>query len=198
VSLVVALTGGAASGKSTVARMFVEWGATLIDSDALVRDLQQPGQMVYDKIVLRFGEAMLGDDGEIDRAALRRIAFADPTARADLESIVHPAVASLTSARVAEARHRGDEVVIVDIPLLFEVGDPAAFDAVITVDAPRTLRRRRLIEGRGLSPDVADGLMASQLPPRLKRERADFVIENNGTLASLRRRVEEVWRALRA
>ncbi len=192
----VALTGNVASGKSTVAALFAAWGATVIDADALVHELQRPGTGVHDAIVRRFGPRIVGPRGLLDRDALRARVLADPDARRDLEAIVHPAVARRREELVAEARRRGAPVVVSDIPLLFEALDPAAFDAVVLVDAPEAERRRRLVEGRGLHPAEADRLMAAQLPSAAKRARSTWVIDNDGTLAELERRTRAVWEAI--
>jgi dephospho-CoA kinase len=194
--LSVALTGNVASGKTTVCRLFAEWGATIIDADLLVREVQQPGMPVLAAIAERFGPGVLLADGALDRAALRRIVFADAVARQALNAIVHPAVQRRRAELVAAARARGDRIVVSDIPLLFEVLDPAAFDAVVLVDAPAAVRRARLMRHRGLLPDEADRLMAAQLPATTKRARSDVVIDNDGTPEQLRERALEAWQRL--
>ena len=192
----VALTGNVASGKSAVAALFAAWGATVIDADAIVHELQRPGTGVYDAILGRFGPRVVGPRGLLDRDALRARVLADPDARRDLEAIVHPAVARRREELMADARRRGVQVVVSDIPLLFEALDPAAFDAVVLVDAPEAERRRRLVVERGLDPAEAERLMAAQLPSAAKRARSTWVIENDGTLADLERRARGVWEAL--
>ena len=137
----VALTGNVASGKSSVGRLFADWGATVIDADAIVRELQQPGTPIFERIAARFGPEVVTPDGELDRGRLRALVLADPTARKDLEAIVHPAVAAERERLIDEARRRGAAIVVSDIPLLFEVMDPQAFDAVVLVDAPEQIRR---------------------------------------------------------
>lgn len=191
-----ALTGNIAAGKSSVARLFAGWGATIIDADAIVHDLQRPGTAVFDAMVARFGPGILRPDGRLDRSALRRLVTADPAARAALEAIVHPAVAARREALVAGARARGAPVVISDIPLLFEAADPDAFDAVILVEAPEGVRRARLIETRGLDPADADRMIATQMPSEAKRARSDFVIDNGGSEAALEAAAAAVWQAL--
>jgi dephospho-CoA kinase len=192
----VALTGNVASGKSTVARLFADWGATLIDADALVREVQQPGSPVLAAIRERFGPEVIRADGALDRDALRRRMLADRAARADLEAIVHPAVGRRREALLARARARGDRIVVQDIPLLFEALDPAAFDVVILVDAPGPVRRARLIGSRGLDPAEADRLIAAQMPSAPKRARSHLVIDNDGSLDDLRARAREAWQRL--
>lgn len=194
----VALTGNVASGKSTVASLFAGWGAELIDADQLVREVQAPGTPVLLAIARRFGTNVLRPDGSLDRAALRAQVLADPQALADLNQLVHPAVLRLRAARVAALREAGARIVVTDIPLLFEVADPAAFDAVVLVDAPADLRRQRLFERSGLPPREAERLIAVQMPSEMKRSRATFVIDNDADLATLEARAREVWTALEA
>lgn len=192
----VALTGNIASGKSTVSELFRQWGATIVDADRLVREAQSPGSAVLRAIVDRFGYEVLRSDGSLDRAALRAIVLADPDARADLNRLVHPEVHRLRRQRVAEAKGRGDRIVVEDIPLLFEASDPAEFDVIVLVDAPVETRRSRLLAARGLAPDEVDRMMAIQMPSSEKRARSHHVIDNDGDHAALERRAREVWDAL--
>jgi dephospho-CoA kinase len=194
----LALTGNVASGKSSVARLFQDWGATLIDADAIVRDLQRPETPVFERIVARFGPEIIAADGELDRARLRALVLADAGARRDLEAIVHPAVAAERERLIDEARRRGDAIVVSDIPLLFEVMDPEAFDAVVLVDAPEAIRRERLLRDRGISSEEADGLFRAQHPAADKRARSDFIIDNDSSRMELRDRAWRVWRQLRS
>ena len=193
----VALTGNVAAGKTRVADWFREWGATVIDADRLVHELQRPGTPVFEAIQERFGPGVVTAGGELDRPVLRRIVLADPDARADLERLVHPAVRARRAVLADEARARGDRILINDIPLLFETQDPDRFDAVVLVDAAPDVRRERLRQ-RGLTAEEADALLAAQLPADAKRARSDYVIENNGTLAALEARARDVWQALLA
>lgn len=194
----IALTGNIASGKSTVTELFRGWGATIVDADRLVREAQAPGSAVLRAIVDRFGLGVLRPDGALDRPALRAIVLADPAARADLNALVHPEVHRLRRQRVAEARARGDRIVVNDIPLLFEAGDPAEFDAVVLVDAPEPLRRARLLAARGLAPEEVDRMLGIQQPSASKRARSDYVIDNDGDRAQLERAARTVWEALLA
>ncbi len=193
---VVALTGNVAAGKSRVTALFARWGATVIDADQLVRELQQPGEPVFEAIVSRFGARVVDLEGHLNRRELRRIILEDPEAKRDLEALVHPAVIQARIDLTELAAEQGAKLVIADIPLLFEVDDPAQYDAVVVVDAPEQVRRQRLIELRGMEPDEADRLMAAQLPSALKRRAADFVIDNDGDLETLERRAREVWQEL--
>jgi dephospho-CoA kinase len=196
-TLHVGLTGNIAAGKSTVAALFRGWGATIIDADEIVRQLQTPGHPVHAAIVERFGPDVLAPNGELDRPALRARVLADPMALAALNRLVHPAVAERRRELLTEARRRGDRIVVSDIPLLFEADDPTGFDAVVLVDAPTEVRRARLGE-RGLPPGEAERLMAAQHPASAKRARSDFVIDNDGDRAALERAAREVWTALLA
>jgi dephospho-CoA kinase len=194
--LSVALTGNVAAGKTTVARWWRAWGGTVIEADTLVREVQAPGTPVLARIRERFGDAVIRDDGTLDRAALRRIVFANADARAALNAIVHPAVQARRAALVAEASARGERLVVSDIPLLFEALDPTAFDVIVLVDAPDEIRRERLIRERGLLPDEADRLMAAQLPSGAKRARSHIVIDNTGSPEALRAAAHDAWRRL--
>jgi dephospho-CoA kinase len=194
--LSVALTGNIGAGKSTVAELFRRWGATIIDADQLVRELQGPGQPVLAAIAARFGSDLLMADGSLDRPALRARVLADAGALADLNRIVHPAVHRRRQELLEQAQARGDPIVVSDIPLLFETADPADFDAVVLVDAPSALRRARLLASRTLHPSEADRLMAAQLSSDPKRSRSDYVIDNEGDLLALERAASRVWEAL--
>lgn len=192
----VALTGNIAAGKSAVAALLREWGATVIDADGIVRDLQRPGTSVFQAIVARFGPGVVGADGALDRAELRARILARPDERKLLEAIVHPAVEAERQRQLAEAAESFGRIVVSDIPLLFEAMDPSRFDAVVMVDAPEPLRLARLIRYRGLSPAEGGALIQAQMPAARKRERADFVIENDADRDSLRERTWMVWRKL--
>jgi dephospho-CoA kinase len=194
----VGLTGNIASGKSTVVELFKNWGATIIDADVLARDAQAPGSTVLAAIAKRFGTDVLGSDGTLDRAALRGKVMGDNDALQALNAIVHPAVQQRRLELQRAARERGDAIVINDIPLLFEVLDPAQFDGVVLVDAPPAVRRARLRALRGLSNEEADRMIAAQMPAERKRTRSQHVIENSGTLAELEPVARRVFDELRA
>lgn len=194
--LLVGLTGNIASGKSTVAQLLSEHGATIIDADVLARRAVEKGSAVHDAIVKRWGTSVLAPDGHLDRAALRRAVFSDAKELEALNDLVHPEVERLRKARVAEARARGDKVVVCDIPLLFEKKMADRFDKIVLVDAPRPLRLERLVQERGLRETEAMDMIAAQMPAELKRARADYVIDNSGTLSELERTVGDVWSQL--
>ncbi len=194
--LLVGLTGNIGSGKSTVAQMLSERGSTIIDADVLARSAVERGTPAFDKIVKRWGDAVLSPDGHLDRASLRRIVFADNAQLEELNQIVHPEVERLRARLVDQARKRGDAIVVCDIPLLFERHMTDRFDRIILVDASRAVRLERLVKDRGLRETEAMEMIAAQMPAELKRARADYVLDNDGTLGQLERRVHDVWLAL--
>ena len=196
--LLIGLTGNIASGKSTVAQMLADRGATIIDADELARDAVAVGSDGHRKIVERWGDDILKADGGLDRVALRQIVFQEPSELEALNSIVHPEVSRLRDDLVNEARKRGDETVVCDIPLLFERNLVGDFDRIVLVDAPRPLRLERLTRERALGQTEAMNMIAAQMPSELKRARADYIIENEGSVEALEKRVDEVWRALHA
>lgn len=194
--LLVGLTGNIASGKSSVAELFSERGATLIDADTLARLAVEPGTPALAAIVQRWGDAVLSPDGRLNRAALRAHVFSDPAQLEELNRIVHPEVARLRAQLLADARARGDRIVVCDIPLLFEKDMFGEFDRVVLVDAPRTLRLDRLQHERHLTASDAARMISSQMPAELKRARAHYVIDNDSSIGVLRQRAGEVWAAL--
>ena len=190
--LLVGLTGNIGSGKSTVAQLLSERGATIIDADVLARRAVEVGTVVFEQIVAKWGADVLAPDGRLDRAALRRLVFADHEQLEELNQIVHPEVERLRGRLVEQARKRGDRLVVCDIPLLFERHMTDRFDRIILVDAHRGVRLERLVKDRGLRETEAMDMIAAQMPAELKRARADFIIENGGTLTQLERRVQDV------
>ncbi len=194
--LLVGLTGNIGSGKSTVAQMLSERGATIIDADVLARRAVELGTPAFGKIVARWGSSILAPDGHLDRAALRRVVFGDHAQLEELNQIVHPEVERLRVRLIDQAKRRGDRVVVCDIPLLFERHMTDRFDRIVLVDSHRAIRLERLVKERGLRETEAMEMIAAQMPAELKRARADFIIENDGTFAQLERRVNDVWIAL--
>ena len=194
--LLIGLTGNIASGKSTVSREFAERGATVVDADLLARQAVREGTAAYGEIVQRWGDGIVSPDGVIDRGALRRIVFEDPAQLEELNGFVHPEVVRLRNRLIDEARARGDRVVVYDAPLLFERHLVDEFDAIVLVDALRPTRLERIVRDRGLREPEAMDMIAAQMPAELKRARADFVIDNNGTREALAERVHDVWDAI--
>ena len=194
--LLIGLTGNIASGKSTVAQLFSERGATIIDADILARRAVEVGTPAYERIVRRWGTSILAPDGRLDRGALRERVFGFPEDLEALNEIVHPEVGRMRDRLVAEARERGDRIVICDIPLLFEKNLADEFERIVLVDAPRPLRLERLVRDRGLRETEAMEMIAAQMPAELKRARADYILDNTGTLTELEEQVASVWSAL--
>jgi len=194
--LLVGLTGGIGSGKSTVSRMLAARGAVVIDADVLARRAVEPGTSGLDAVVARFGDGVLGPDGSLDRHALASIVFADDVARDDLEAIVHPAVRRAIAEAVAAHAHT-DDVVVVDSPLLIETGAHEGFPVVVVVAASADARVARLVE-RGMAEADVRARMAAQMPLDEKMAVADEVVDNDGTEIDLEERVERLWSELRA
>jgi dephospho-CoA kinase len=194
----VGLTGNIASGKSTVAARLAAHGAVVLDADAYAREAVAPGSPALEAVAERFGSGVIRPDGTLDRAALGKLVFRDARARADLEAIVHPEVARRRAADLAAARDGGAAVVVSDVPLLFEAGLEDEFDLIVFVDAPEEERLRRLVVERGLTADDARAMVAAQSDPVVKRARADIVIDNDGTMEALARRVDALWAELSA
>lgn len=193
---VIGLTGGIASGKSTVAAMLAGRGAVVIDADGLAREVVAPGRPELAATVAEFGEGILQPDGALDRAAVGRLVFADPRARQRLESITHPPVRALMGQRIAEAVQSSKApLVVADIPLLFEGGGEERFAGVLLVAAVPETQLRRLRERDGLEEAAGRQRLAAQLPMAEKRGRATWVIENEGSLDALRAAVDQWWQA---
>jgi len=191
----VGLTGGVASGKSTVSRMLADLGAVVIDADLLARQAVGRGTDGLDEVVAAFGPEILTPAGDLDRPGLGALVFADGTRRKVLEEIIHPRV----RARAAEIEAAAPEgsVVVHDIPLLAETGQGAAFDAVVVVDVPSELQVERMVRERGWSTEEAEARIAAQATREERRAVATYLIDNTGTLEQLRRRVSEVFAELR-
>ena len=193
----VALTGGIASGKSTIARRLAEHGAVVVDADQLVREVQQPGSPVLAAITETFGERMLRPDGSLDRAALGGRVFGDDGAIAQLNAIVHPAVRAESARRFDEAfAADADAVVVYDVPLLVEARVDDPWQLIVVAHAPGDVRLRRLVELRGMSETDAAARLASQVPDEARLRIADVVIDTAGSLESTVHQVDELWASL--
>jgi dephospho-CoA kinase len=193
---VVGLTGGIGTGKSTVSSLLRQMGATVIDADEATRAVQARGTEGLRRLVEKFGPDILTASGDLDRPRLAAIAFEKPEARQRLNAIVHPLVRQWMAERQREAAERGDEIVVLDVPLLYETRGDAAFDTVLLVYAPEELQVRRLVELRGMTEHEARSRIAAQLPIEEKRRRAPHVIDNTGSLERLRDQVRQVWSAV--
>lgn len=195
----IALTGGIASGKSTIARRLAEKGAVVIDADALVREVQQPGSPVVEALAKEFGADILGQDGALDRATLGARVFGDPGRVARLNAIVHPAVRALSDRRIADALAQDPQpLVVYDVPLLVEARANDRWELVVVAHAPATLREERLVSLRGLSPEEAAARIASQASDEERLAVADVVIDTSGTLDETMRQVDDLWDRLRS
>ena len=191
--LIIGLTGGIASGKSTVSWMLRELGAPVVDADAIVHELQLPGTPVTAAIVAEFGAGVLRPDGSLDRAALGALVFTDPARRRALEAIVHPAVRTRMWDEVERYRRAGGPAVVLDIPLLLEGGLEGTVDQVWLVYVDRATQRARLIARDGMDAGQADLRIAAQMDLEEKRRRASVIIDNRGSEAETRAQVETAW-----
>ncbi|MEN9553688.1 MAG: dephospho-CoA kinase [Actinomycetota bacterium] len=189
--ILIGLTGGIGSGKSTVSSLLAERGAVIIDADAITRQLQQPGQPLLQELADRFGSEILTELGELNRPALAAVAFSDPEALKDLNKIVHPAVAKEMDRQMNEVRHT-DKVVVLDIPLLAE-NPRKGLCGVIVVDVPVDLAVHRLVTFRSMNEADARARIEKQASREKRLEIADQVIDNSGDMESLAQRVDEVW-----
>lgn len=192
----IGLTGSIASGKSTVTLMLRELGAPVVDADAIVHQVQQPGTPVAQAIAREFGPEVIRPDGSLDRAALGRIVFADPARRKALEGIVHPAVRERMWQEIERYRAEGRPAVVLDIPLLYESGWDRLVDEVWVVYVDPATQRERLIARDRMTPEEADRRIAAQMDLEQKRSRAHRVIDNRGTEAETRAQVARAWAAL--
>ncbi len=188
----IGLTGGVGSGKSTVAEMLRELGAVVVDADEATHAVYEPGTAGFDAIVAEFGPGYVRD-GRIDRRGLGELVFKDRDALARLNAIVHPLVRDWMARRTSEAVDGGAEIVVQDVPLLYENRLEDLFSSVVLVYVPPEVQLQRLVKGRGLDETRARAIISAQMPIHEKRRRAHHVIDNSGTQEETRRQVEEVW-----
>ncbi|QSQ27339.1 dephospho-CoA kinase [Pyxidicoccus parkwayensis] len=194
---VFGLTGGIASGKSTVTRMLRELGAEVLDADVLAREVVEPGTPGLADVAARF-PGVVGPDGRLDRVKLGARVFSDAHERAALNAIIHPRVREAFLEKVQALEARGVARVIYDVPLLIEAGMHEWMEGVAVVWVPRDVQKARLMSRDGLDAAAAEARLAAQLPLDSKRQHATWVIDNSGELASTRAQVESVWRAMLA
>lgn len=192
----IGLTGTMGAGKSTVGDLFESWGARRVDADVLARRVVEPGQPGLEAIRRTFGDRMLQDDGTLDRAALRAVVFNDTQALRRLEAIVHPQVDRLRAELLERAQREDARVAVLEIPLLFEKDLSHECDVVVVVDAPEDVRRQRVTESRGLTPEEFAAMDSAQWSGERKRAAADHVIWNDDDLESLESESREVWDAV--
>ncbi|WP_309711358.1 dephospho-CoA kinase [Pseudolysinimonas sp.] len=197
--LLVALTGGIASGKSTVARRLQEHGAVIVDADQVARQVVEPGEPALARIAEEFGSGVIAADGSLDRAALGAIVFSDPEGRQRLNAITHPAVLERSRAQFAAAGAADpDAIVVYDIPLLVEAGRVEEFDLTVVVHAATETRVRRMVELRGMTREEALHRINSQATDADRFAIADVVIDADGSLKQTREQTDALWENLRA
>lgn len=190
--IIIGLTGGIASGKSTTAAMFRERDIPLHDADAAVHEMMAPGSVAVDRVVAAFGREVLAPDGSIDRQRLGRQVFASPDRRQLLESIIHPLVAASRDSFLARNRQAGAPLVVLDIPLLFETGGEAICDFVILCSVDPDTQKQRALSRPGMTQDKLDAILQSQMPLATKRAMADAVIETDHGLVAARRALQTI------
>ena len=198
---IIALTGGIASGKSTVSKRLAEHGAVIVDADLLAREVVEPGTPGLAAVRERFGDDVIAPDGSLDRPALGAVVFSDPVALTDLNAITHPAVWKAARDRFERARASDPEAIVVyDVPLLVEASAerPLRFDRVVVVETDRDERVRRLVAERGMDPDDAARRIDAQADDEQRRAVADVLIDNNGDRDALLSQVDALWERLRA
>jgi dephospho-CoA kinase len=194
----IGLTGGLASGKSTVGRMLRELGAEVLDADVIAREVVAPGQPALADIVREFGPEVLLSDGTLDRKALAAKVFSDPAARRTLNAITHPRVGAETARRMQEAQARGLAQLVYEVPLLVENQLHHGMDGVIVVTVPEAEQVRRAVERDGMTEAEARARLAAQARPEQRLAVADYVIDNTGSPDDTRRQVEAAWRDILA
>lgn len=193
----IGLTGGIASGKSTIAKRLAELGAVHIDADQLSREVVEPGTPGLEAIAERFGNDVIAEDGSLDRAALGAVIFADRAAREHLNAIVHPAVRELGQKRIVAARDAdADAIIVYDVPLLVESRNPYSFDRIVVASASRETRLGRLIDARGMDPDEAARRIDAQATEDERLAIADVVIDTDGTLEHTLAQADTLWQSL--
>lgn len=195
----IALTGGIASGKSTIAQRLAEHGAVVVDADQIVRDVQSPGSPVLARIAETFGSAVIAADGSLDRAALGAKVFGDPDLLAQLNAIVHPAVRAESQRRFdAAVAADPDAVVVYDVPLLVEARVDDPWDVIVVAHAPAAVRHRRLVELRGMDERAAQERIDAQVSDDRRLAIADVVIDTSGTIDRTREQTDALWEQLSA
>lgn len=193
----IGLTGGIATGKSTVSSMLVERGAALIDADQVAREVVMPGSPYLADIAHQFGQAVINDDGSLNRGKLAKIIFNDDEARKSLEAILHPPIRETMLSRMQQLEaERSDRLVVVDIPLLFESGLQQYFSQVMLVYVPEAIQLQRLMKRDGLDEAEARARISAQMAIEEKRKLADVIIDNSGSLQATEAQIEQFMKGL--
>ncbi|MFD0712313.1 dephospho-CoA kinase [Paenibacillus sp. GCM10027626] len=193
--MILGLTGGIASGKSTVSTMLAELGAKLVDADQVAREVVLPGEPALAELVERFGSAILHEDGTLNRAALGQIVFTpDKGKLKELEAIMHPAIRKRMQQQIkAYAAASPKSLIVADIPLLYETGQAEQYEAVMVVYVPRAVQIERLMARQGITREEAEMRIDLQMDMEEKKRKADYLIDNSGTLEQTRQQVEQFW-----
>ncbi|CCQ93605.1 Dephospho-CoA kinase [[Clostridium] ultunense Esp] len=189
-AMIIGLTGGIATGKSTVSALLASRGAYLIDSDQIARQVVERGEPAYEEIVKHFGKQVLLPDGQIDRKELGRIVFANPEERAILEKITHPHIFREIKKRIEVAKAEGKKLIFLDVPLLFETGLDRQVDLTLLIDTDERIQLERLIKRDQLSREEAERRIEAQMPMGEKRKKADYILSNRGSIKELEEEVE--------
>ena len=193
---VIGLTGGIGTGKTEVARVLQELGAVVIESDRVAHLSYEPGTAAYTAIVERFGGGVLDDSGVINRKNLGELVFADTAKRLELEEIVWPAAKQWITDRLADEENRGTQIVVIEVPKLFEAGWDDLVDTVWTVESPREVISQRVVNRSGISESKVEAIVAAQLTREDREAKSDLVIENDKTLEDLRNQISTLWEAI--
>ncbi|OME77918.1 dephospho-CoA kinase [Paenibacillus sp. FSL A5-0031] len=194
--MIIGLTGGIASGKSTIANMLVERGALLVDADQVAREVVLPGEPALEAIASTFGQAVLETDGSLNRKALGEIVFRDKQSLAKLESITHPAIRARMQQTIhTYAEHYPERLVVADVPLLYETKQENLYEGILVVYVPAELQKKRLMERNQLPEEEASRRIALQMDIEQKRLKADWVIDNSGSLEETKRQLDEFWKS---
>ncbi|MEV5030190.1 dephospho-CoA kinase [Paenibacillus sp. LPE1-1-1.1] len=192
----IGLTGGIASGKSTIASLLVERGALLVDADQVAREVVLPGEPALEAIASTFGQAILESDGSLNRKALGEIVFRDKDSLAKLEAITHPAIRSRMQEKIhTYAEQYPERLIVADIPLLYETKQEHLYDGIMVVYVPAELQKVRLMERNHVSEEEAVRRVSLQMDIEQKRRNADWVIDNSGSLAETKRQLDEFWKS---
>ncbi len=197
IMLKIALTGGAGSGKSTVARMFRELGAAVLDADAAAREAVRPGEPAWQELRRAFGPEFFQENGELDRGKMAREAFSDPEVRQKLTAILHPRIIQIIRDKVKKLQEAGERLVVVEVPLLFEAGLQNAYDRIIVVYADPEQQRQRLSVRDAREDEEIAGILAAQWPLAKKCQLAHYVVDNRGSLEDTKKQVENIWQDLK-
>ncbi len=194
--MILGITGGIASGKTLVTRIFRQLGAAVVSADELAREVVAPGSPTLARLVARFGAGILLPGGGLDRTALAELVFSDPAARGELNAITHPAIAALAVARLADLRTQNWPLIVYEAPLLYEAGAEGRVDAVLVVTVPADRQLQRLMVRDGLTQSAALERIAAQMPQAEKAARADYLIANDGTPDDLEAAVRALFQRL--